>query len=75
MGYVRSMVQVEHNLVLQGRRRHRGGFSLVEVLVVVMVIAVILAIAIPNLTRARMKANEASAVAPGEEHRDRRGYV
>jgi type IV pilus assembly protein PilA len=44
-------------------RRRRGGFSLVEVLVVVMIIVVILAIAIPNLTKARMKANEASALA------------
>ena len=57
------MPKVEHNLVFQRRRRRRGGFSLVEVLVVVMIIAVILAIAIPNLTRARMKANEASALA------------
>ena len=63
MGYLRSMPKVEHNLILQRRRRRRGGFSLVELLVVVMIIAVILAIAIPNLTKARMKANEASALA------------
>lgn len=39
------------------------GFSLVELLVVVMVILVIAAIAIPSLVHARMKANEAAAVA------------
>jgi type IV pilus assembly protein PilA len=39
------------------------GFSLVEVLIVVMVILVIAAIAVPNMLKARMKANEAAAVA------------
>ncbi|MBZ5530039.1 MAG: prepilin-type N-terminal cleavage/methylation domain-containing protein [Acidobacteriia bacterium] len=39
------------------------GFSLVEALVVVMVILVIAAIAIPSLIQSRMKANEAAAVA------------
>jgi type IV pilus assembly protein PilA len=38
------------------------GFSLVEALVVVMVILVIAAIAIPGFVQARIKANEASAV-------------
>ena len=40
-----------------------AGFSLVEVLVVVMVLMVIAAIAIPNLVHGKMRANEASAVA------------
>jgi type II secretory pathway pseudopilin PulG len=39
-----------------------SGFSLVEALVVVMVILVIAAIAIPSFVQARMRANEASAV-------------
>jgi type IV pilus assembly protein PilA len=39
------------------------GFSLIELLIVVAVILVIAAIAIPNLLRSRMAANEASAVA------------
>ena len=38
------------------------GFSLIELLVVVAIILIIAAIAIPNLLRARMTANEASAV-------------
>ena len=39
------------------------GFSLIELLIVVAIILIIAAIAIPNLLRARMAANEASAVA------------
>jgi type IV pilus assembly protein PilA len=38
------------------------GFSLVELLIVVAIILVIAAIAIPNLMRSRMAANEAGAV-------------
>ncbi len=38
------------------------GFSLIELLIVVAIILIIAAIAIPNLIRARMSANEASAV-------------
>jgi type IV pilus assembly protein PilA len=38
------------------------GFSLIELLIVVAIILVIAAIAIPNLIRSRMRANEASAV-------------
>jgi type IV pilus assembly protein PilA len=39
------------------------GFSLIELLIVVAIILVLAAIAIPNLRRSRMAANEASAVA------------
>ena len=44
-------------------RLKQAGFSLIELLIVVAVILVIAAIAIPNLLRSRMAANEASAVA------------
>jgi type IV pilus assembly protein PilA len=39
------------------------GFSLIELLIVVAIILIIAAIAIPNFLAARMRANEASAVA------------
>src|SRR5258707_222599 len=39
------------------------GFSLIELLIVVAIILVVAAIAIPNLLRSRMAANETSAVA------------
>lgn len=39
------------------------GFSLIELLIVVAIILIIAAIAIPNLIRSRLSANEASAVA------------
>jgi type IV pilus assembly protein PilA len=39
------------------------GFSLIELLIVVAIILIIAAIAIPNLLRARIAANESSAVA------------
>jgi len=43
--------------------RGSGGFSLLELLIVVSVILAIAAIAIPNFMRSRMRANEAAAVA------------
>jgi prepilin-type N-terminal cleavage/methylation domain-containing protein len=43
--------------------RKTKGFSLIELLIVVAIILIIAAIAIPNLMRARMSANDASAAA------------
>lgn len=43
------------------RSRSKAGFSLIELLIVVAIILIIAAIAIPNFLRARMSANEAAA--------------
>ena len=42
--------------------KRQKGFSLIELLIVVAIILIIAAIAIPNFIRSRMAANEASAV-------------
>lgn len=43
--------------------RNQKGFSLIELLIVVTIILIIAAIAIPSFMRSRMRANEANAVA------------
>ncbi len=45
------------------RRYRKSGFTLVEIMIVVAIIALIAAIAIPNMLRARVNANEASGIA------------
>ena len=44
-------------------RKNNSGFTLVEIMIVVLIIALLSAIAIPNILRARVNAHDASAQA------------
>ena len=53
-----------HLLVLRERRRRRGqsGFSLIELLIVIAIILIILSVALPQMSKSRMHAQEMAAI-------------
>ncbi len=48
---------------LEERRRYQRGFSLIELLIVIAIILIILSIALPQMSKSRMNAQEMAAVA------------
>ncbi|HWF46781.1 MAG TPA: prepilin-type N-terminal cleavage/methylation domain-containing protein [Bryobacteraceae bacterium] len=60
---VKRMVSVSLSRPLSKRRNDQRGFSLIELLIVIAIILIILAIAIPQMNNIRQNAQEMAAVA------------
>ena len=48
--------------ILRKRRARQGGFSLIELLIVIAIILIILSIALPQMSKSRMHAQEMAAI-------------
>src|SRR5436309_800932 len=57
------MMQFQTNRGTKLHRKRNQGFSLIELLMVVAIMLIIAALAIPNFLKSKMRSNEASAVA------------
>jgi type IV pilus assembly protein PilA len=60
--YSEMATQLQQKVQMERRTNLDRGFSLIELLIVVMVILVLAVIAVPNLMRSKIAANEASAI-------------
>lgn len=56
------MTRQNHDGSMQDRRQRQGGFTLMELLIVMSIILILMLIAIPNFTSMKSQANETSAI-------------
>src|SRR5690242_10758131 len=61
--YVRSRRQTERQIEMKMRLSRQAGFTLVEIMIVVAIIALLAAIAIPNFVKARSASQKSACIA------------
>lgn len=60
---------------MEDRMLRHNGFTLLELMIVIVLILIVAAMAIPSMLDSRINANEASAVTSIRAIKYRRGYV